>query len=533
MYHRFCITALGIVAAAAIAHSVLAQGGTPVVGPRKVVTYGPRYDLGQPPVVNEPNIIATTVGEDVVFVCSWQVGDVPGVNETEAPVRLEYSIGAVYRNIQNPNDPLNGRITWGPARAMPMPSSALDARDPALAVFGKDVGQPDQFAGFGVFTNNSIDEESFALEARTLVGSDLLINPFSLEPQQVAWIRGGAERSNFGGGIGDFDLYVIGRSLEETQFIDFGQLILRRTTDGGDHWTPWQGLEIATDVPALGFPTDFASHGVGDLLVGYMDWKTDGSNEVYLRAMNGVWNLQTVNFGGLSLNRTTNLTLGGAPDYFTAAKNYIAGDFEVGPFAGIAVGLGPQAQTTAYIVYHDITGSPQGGDADFDVYIQRGVWNGVDDFNWDQQPVKINQSTAHVRSDQFMPTICVDGHGRIHVAWYDTRDDLKRPGQDVKIALYYAHLVDQGDGSFQITELVADQKAIDTAYLRNKKSIGDRIDIVPRLKGTDLRDGVVIVYTGSAHSVQTSGGGAQQQNGGFQFDTDEIIYSRRIDFNTP
>ncbi len=497
---------------------------TPVVGMNQIVTLGGNVNFGEPPVVNEPNIIATQMQvmrnevliEVPVLIAMWQVGEVPGSGQIEIPVELRYRVAEI--------DPLTGHIYWGEERAVPMPDGALDARDPALALFGKDLIGIERVAGAGVYVADSIEFESFAFITTAPKNDDELQDPLSLDPQQVAWIRMDDESANDSSSIGENDVYIVGRSLESAGGIDEFQLVLRRSGDGGASWSDWYGLEVEEDVNAYGFPTNLARHGIGGLMFAYMDW--DASDKVSLRTLNGTWDFLEPQFAGGSLDIEMNLELLNDPDYFTESKRYLAGTFSIGPFADVAVSTTLLGSRTAYVVYHDLAGEPQGNDGDFDVFIVRGVWNGTD-FTWGN-PIKVNQSAAHVRSDQFMPTICIDRQERIHVAWYDTRHDLKAPGQDVKIALYYAFLEDNGDGTFDITELKVREEAIHTAYLSNPKSIGDRIDIVGR-PISDPNEGVIIVYTATRHPVATGPGSPMNPLllGNF---FDEVIYSQRIDF---
>lgn len=519
MIGRLCNVLPASLCATLAASGVVAQGDPePVLGQRQIVTHGPDGMLGLPPVVNEPNIVAHEINGQLVLIACWQVGEEPGTNEREVPVRIDYKIGTI--------NPTTGFISWGSERTVPTPSNALDARDPALAVFGKDVVRADRFGSAGVYSTSLAEQFAFVTTADK--NSDMLALPQSLHPQQIAWIRMDEEGSNTFEGVLENDLYIIGRSLENTGLIDQFQLAVRRSTDGGLTWGAWEGIEVMPGVRAYGFPSSLVSHGVGDLLFAYMDWEASG--DTYLRAMNAAWDGNEPVFGGLSLDLTMNLEVTGGLDYFEVSKDFLAGNFRVGPFADVAIWKDPFGpRRLAYIVYHDLNSAPQGNDGDFDVFLVRGEW--FDPFwVWDA-PIRVNQTTPHVRSDQFMPTICTDPDGRVHVAWYDTRHDLRPPGQDVKIALYYASIEEDEFGQLQVNEMMVDQEAIHTAYLSNQKSIGDRIDMTARLTNDPTR-GVVIVYTGTRHPVSGPGGGGVQPQT-INFDLNEVIYSRRIDWITP
>lgn len=517
-----------VVAGAALAFPSVGQQEVPVIGDRQVVTTGLHIADGDPPIVNEPQIIATIVDDEWVFIAMWQVGDVPGFGQIEDPVRLEYKVGSINQT--------TGDILWGPEQTIDLPSNGLGARDPAITVFDDDpilLGEiGDRLAAAGVFLNQSA--ESFPYVVRTPENSTDFTQLTGFDTAadvEAAFVRlQQLSPDEFDELKSKNDLYLFARALDDgSNGIVTGQLIQRFSSSGGAAWTPWAGMVdvFNNNEPILGFPSQPAGFEAGRGLVAYMD-----DQATKIGAMNGLWDGGTsrIEFIQSSLNITPNIVLGNEPDYFAASRNYLAGDFEIGPFTDLAIGRGPQGQWYSYIVYHDLAGSPQGNDGDFNVYLMRGEWDGVnEEWIWPTQgwPKKINSDNLGVKSDQFMPTVCVDADDRVHIAWYDTRHHLKNPGQDVTIALYYAYSEDGGD---TFTQFMVDQEAIKTGYLNNPNTIGDRIDIVPRLT-SDSTKGVVIVYTGTAHPRQQPPIGIESFGGGFETpQDDELIWSQRIDW---
>lgn len=131
---------------------------------------------------------------------------------------------------------------------------------------------------------------------------------------------------------------------------------------------------------------------------------------------------------------------------------------------------------------------PEEGEGDFDIFLLVGERDG-NSYIW-EQPVRVNQDSAHHQSDQFMPVITVSSNGRIHIAWYDTRHDHQDDGEDVEISLYYAYSDDNG---LSFDEVLLDSVAIETQKLLNKKFLGDSIAITM----TPNEASAVVVYMGT------------------------------------
>lgn len=536
---------LSAVLALVAAGPVIAQQEVPVPGPRQVVTGGPHVGHGNPPVVNEPNLIMHIAYDpvedrDVLFlICMWQVGEIPTGNLTEDPVRLEYSVGSIYRDPGGNHVPENGDITWGQPMVVLMPEGALDARDPAMTVFDDDfpaIGQlGDRIAAAGVFTNDSADFESIPYVARTIEDSTFFTIIDSLIGVEAAYLRFAQLSPQQGGGASlNDDLYLFGRALEDNLTgIVRGQLVMRYSNLGGDGWAPWVGIVDVNNgnTPIFGVPGQPVGFAAGRGLVSYMD-----DQAMTIGTLTGEWEVSDsrIVFTESALEIEANMELGSEPTYFAASKNYLAGDFEIGPFTDLAIGMGAGGVWHAYLAYHDLAGEPSGGDGDFNVYLMRGEWDPInEEWIWptaqEGWPKKVNLDNAGVRSDQFMPAVCVDGDDRVHLVWYDTRHDLKSPGQDVRIGLYYAYSEDFGQ---TFSEIMLDDDLIRTEYLSNPNSLGDRIDIVARTS-LDLRKGVVATYMGTQHPliyeiepqglIFNPGPPVQPQS-------DELIYSKRIDW---
>jgi hypothetical protein len=279
---------------------------------------------------------------------------------------------------------------------------------------------------------------------------------------------------------------------------DRWQVIFRSGTDNGDNnWEAdwgedWQYLEEVGDVPIIGFPSApeiGVGPGGGDtLMFSYMDIQA-----VYLEAAHRFLT-DDGDFTDLDVDGDPNIDITGSDTYFTRSNAAIAGDFGIGPFTVL---LPATSAKRAYIVYHDFAAETNEDDGDFDVFLIKGEYNhSVEMWEWDvDEPFKVNTDTGlGVKSDQFMPAAVIDGD-ILHIAYYDTRDDLQEPGNDVKIGLTYARVKDNFNGTYTVHELICDTEAIDTTYLLNPKSIGDRIDLTL----TPDRKKAVIAYMGTEH----------------------------------
>lgn len=490
MSPRACAAAFLVLAGQSLAQT------TPTVGAIQVIDPGP---VGK--VVNEPNVIAALINEEPVLLAIWQVGDAPVGSEVENPEKLMYSIGAV--------DPVTRIITWGLPADVPMPGTPEWAADPALAaIFAQSGG----FVASGIRAIAPLDD-TFAFSARTnaQTGGTILQNPQALDSVQVRSVRMGS----FTALTNDTSVLLIGTSVDPAQ--NFGRLFVRQSSDNGVTWSNWSLVTDNNNQQVEGFASRAAWLRLNQLAAAVMDERA-----TFVKVFDIQPSATTVPFVNTGLSASPNLVVPGGQTYFTVAKNYVAGAFQLGPFPDLAYFKSKPSTANAYVVYHDIVGS-QGSDADFDIYFAKGdldIATGA--WTWSMPTPIINDSTDQ-RSDQFMPTITVDPTGRIHMAYYDTRHDLRSPGQAVKIALYYAYSDDPAQG---FTEILVDDQAISTSALHNPKSIGDRIDITP-IPGVDS---VVITYLGTQHPRFVPPGGMNGLGGPVIAQTDEAIFSCRIDF---
>lgn len=95
-----------------------------------------------------------------------------------------------------------------------------------------------------------------------------------------------------------------------------------------------------------------------------------------------------------------------------------------------------------YFVYHDI----RSGDTDLNVYLRR-LERPATQAEWTVTPaIKISDEvdSAGRFSDQFMPTVAVDGLGRVHVLFYDNREVCGSSPESPRYRWYYALSTDQG-----------------------------------------------------------------------------------------
>jgi len=292
--------------------------------------------------------------------------------------------------------------------------------------------------------------------------------------------------------------------------------MLRLSETDWDGSTDWQALYDDTD-PIKGFPSSpqFGDQAVEPFVTfSYMDL-----NASYLRAAGAeLQDIGAPDFGDLGLDLDPMLSATGSDTFFTIAEPLLAGDFQIGPFTSLAMNT---EATRIYIVLHDLVSAPSGGKAQFRVYLVRGEWNETNEEFDRTNRIAIDDDVTHEGADQFMPVVAisqVDEIERIHVAWYDTRNDLQDDGEEVLIGLYSAWSDDDGD-SFTSIEL--DDEAISTQHLSNPKFLGDYIPITPSV----VDDRLVIVYMGTSHPREQdpphSGPGLSQSN--------EAIYSWEIE----
>ncbi|MBU0639289.1 MAG: hypothetical protein KKB50_10530 [Planctomycetes bacterium] len=134
--------------------------------------------------------------------------------------------------------------------------------------------------------------------------------------------------------------------------------------------------------------------------------------------------------------------------------------------------------------------------------------------------VRVNQDgpwNEPLLYDQFMPCVTVDANDRVHVIWYDTRNDPHEAAYQgtFEIEAYYAWADDSASLLFTEHSLGV---AIDTADLKSRDFIGDYSGL------TYCGDLVVPVYMGTAPALEPLPGDGMR--GGKP--RDEAILSNRI-----
>lgn len=390
-------------------------------------------------------------------------------------------------------DPEEEEFDWNLPETKPFPRPFISqaSRDPAVVAL-KSAGLPTWFVGAGelidstsnhAYAVRAVEEAEFSTSRSDIARFDTPATRYPrlgtrLQPTPIEVFMLAQNQSELAGEIHQ----IVLRSTQPNQF---------NAEEWEDDWTAWDFLEDANG-PIVGYPSapEIApafSQGLF-LHFSYMDTKA-----TYLRAA-ARSDGGSGDFTNLFLNRNPNLVVGATETYFTRSNAAIAGDFGIGPFTVLL----PAQDKVVYVIYHDIAGTDDQLDEDFDIFIIEGTWNfQSQQYTW-SSPFRVNKDTGlGVRSDQFMPAATFTVYGPdeyMHVAYYDTRADLQNPEDDVKVGLAYARISDNGS-SFDVEEVICDTEAIDTSYLLNPKFIGDRIDITLTLDEKHA----VIAYMGTQH----------------------------------
>jgi len=127
----------------------------------------------------------------------------------------------------------------------------------------------------------------------------------------------------------------------------------------------------------------------------------------------------------------------------TGIRDYVPGNFGGGMGTVPQLAVDPSNPDRLYIVYQDVLE----GTTDVNVYIHALTRNHS---YWELGPkVQVNNDETQYESDQFLPSVVVDGSGRLHVIFYDDRrfnvfSDQDDDCQNPKFDAYYASSTDQG-----------------------------------------------------------------------------------------
>ncbi len=246
----------------------------------------------------------------------------------------------------------------------------------------------------------------------------------------------------------------------------------------------------------------------------------------------------------LGLLRSTNY---GAPGSFVrmglftqvATGNlapYVQGGYPVPGNAQVAVD--PTNPLRVYALFNDRKGEedPNTGDADVDVYLARSDDGGVSWVDWggppDPKRLRINNDSTKVdvRRDQFLARMWVDGRGRVHIMWYDTRR-LSKPWwtQYYDIDLFYTWS-DESEGwdfSLHQQNLEVAIRPAQLTFEGTAPFIGDYNGITSAVDSAG-RTVVTLVYMRTPPINDIDGG---EDDGVDPVDTNENIFLRRVVFN--
>ena len=231
-----------------------------------------------------------------------------------------------------------------------------------------------------------------------------------------------------------------------------------RTIDGGQDWGG--GAIYLDDDPNLLVGGTFCAqptvHGDSPLYVAYKH------NVITIRFLKGIDTTDPNGLPTVSFRRIRAMgprMLGGMPPLLTdqvrlnagEVNDYVPGDF-IKLLTTPQFAIDPIDQHYMYVVYHDTVEpvpDPAPPDVDVDVFLQRlSVTIDPNDPNVAighlGRRIRVNQDDNPQRvSDQFTPTLTVDGLGRIHVIFYDDRDyDQVDDDDDAKFDVYYAMLAE-------------------------------------------------------------------------------------------
>jgi len=469
--------------------------------------------------VQETAVAGSSVDGVPYLMAVWQIQDPPGTEEIESPVKLHYAIGSFH--------PTTGALSWTEIDDVPQPEDHVTL-DPAVAgLLGYNILGPASggFVGAGVAVNASDIPSAFI--ALTDLGDTEFVpfeNGFHFDCCESCSEDAIVRNTRLGSGVRNSQQTqvpvscLLARSVDELEECAERHQIMARVSE--DDWasaSEWEPLVFEFE-PIKGFPSSprLGGQGLPSLLMfSYMD--IDASNLSVV--VGSSVHFQTGSVEDVGPNADPVLAVGGSDTYFTVAEPLLAGDFQIGPFTSLAVN---DDASCIYVVYHDLVSAPSGGKAQFRVYLVRGDWDEQnEEYDWTSR-IAIDADVTHEGADQFMPVVAFSKDNeveRVHVAWYDTRNDLEDDGEDVLISLYYAYSDDNGD---TFTSIELDDQAISTEHLSNPKFIGDYISITPSL----VDDRLVIVYMGTSHPTEQEpeesfgGPGLSQSN--------EAIYSWEI-----
>jgi len=487
----------------------------------------PVSDAAASTVKHAPSIAAVpddSSGGDERLLCMWEVRSKPqNAGEPSTALRLDYAVAeAVFDG--------NGNLTWTIQGEAPFPSGSDAEVDPSVApiIQHQAISGATRFVGAGVSIDDS-DFEAFVL--RTDSDDEFsLIDHFDTGCPPRYTRLGSAPGE---GMVGAPDwVHLLARNVDETCGTE-GQILLRTSTNGGGSWSgSWAEVIDDEEDPIIGFPSRpvLVTEDVNSAMFAYMN--TEDPEEMFLNVASAE-DITGPEYFLVGPDELLNLEPSG-DDYFDAAADVLPGNFAIGPFAN----MDDATAKLVVVAFHDITDAEEvQNDRDFDVYIMIGQRSGVEDpFAWTDRirvntdDIEIEQDVLDPRSDQFMPAIVVDSQNVLHIPWYDTRNDLQFPGEDVRSSLYYRRgEIDFGPTLPEIewdgSEILLDELAFSTVALFDKTSIGNLIDITMTPDELDA----IVVYMGSGDIEETEGFGGGIGGGGGEQTVHERIYSIRIE----
>ena len=156
------------------------------------------------------------------------------------------------------------------------------------------------------------------------------------------------------------------------------------------------------------------------------------------------------------------------------------------PYLDVDRSNGPN-RGTIYCVYNDLLAANG-----LDILLLKSTDGGA---TW-SAPKRVNDDATGVVRDQFLPRVAVDDYdGSIHVAWYDTRDDVNNK----KTNLYYSRSTD-GGATFEPNQKVTTTQSDETLGGRDANGYGDYIGLassfgIARPLWTDSRSGTEEIYS--------------------------------------
>jgi hypothetical protein len=416
----------------ALAHP---QGAAPTISDRIEISYGldiKHSTTGNPLVVPVHETAVSVNGTGGVFAV-WMIGTLQD---------RAYQLGYAFSD--------DGGTTWtayessnGPHWLMPKPPvedqdcNCNDPDPPASCAADRDVCPPDapkcsHYDPYVIYhpTRAKFFTGGLVNQPHNCPGNESFTRPFggftntsptfnvpstTLLPNESEWTNGEDFPQISGGSSGDppaFRMYL-------TSFEVFGnpRLFLRKSDpNNNDAWSARQQIAIGSTIPRGRFPVSAVAPN-GTLYVAWTDLSTNATIRLAKSTNSGSsfsWRVDPNNPANNGKVQVRNFP--GDPNANYGAK--AAGSFFI--LMTTAISADPTNSNNIYILYHDLA-SFGGGDQDLNIYLQKSTTGG--EF-WLQTPTKVCGDSSDVKSDQYMPKLCVDSRGWLHAIWYDTRHSL-------------------------------------------------------------------------------------------------------------